>query len=89
MSSAPKIASGSGEEFLNLEQQTSNLDIFIILVLFYRRLLLILSTAFWISQQRWDKLRTEQKGTFANIYPDFVVELRSSSDKIESLRDGR
>lgn len=43
--------------------------------------------ACWVSQERWDNLTTEQKGTFANICPDFVVELRSSSDRIEPLRD--
>ncbi|MCJ8282176.1 MAG: Uma2 family endonuclease [Rivularia sp. ALOHA_DT_140] len=43
--------------------------------------------ACWVSQERWDNLTPEQKGTFANICPDFVVELRSSSDRIESLRD--
>lgn len=43
--------------------------------------------ASWVSQQRWDKLTAEQKGTFANICPDFVVELRSSSDRIETLQD--
>ncbi|MGB3636013.1 MAG: Uma2 family endonuclease [Rivularia sp. (in: cyanobacteria)] len=42
--------------------------------------------ASWVSQQRWDALTTEQKGTFANICPDFVVELRSSSDRIEPLQ---
>lgn len=42
--------------------------------------------ACWVSQERWDALNTEQKGTFANICPDFVVELRSSSDKLESLQ---
>lgn len=42
--------------------------------------------ASWVSQQRWDALTTEQKGTFANICPDFVVELRSSSDRIETLQ---
>ncbi|MDJ0735104.1 MAG: Uma2 family endonuclease [Nostocaceae cyanobacterium] len=42
--------------------------------------------ASWVSQKRWDALRTEQKGTFANICPDFVVELRSSSDRVESLQ---
>ncbi|WP_414623929.1 Uma2 family endonuclease [Calothrix sp. CCY 0018] len=42
--------------------------------------------ASWVSQQRWDSLTTEQKGTFANICPDFVVELRSSSDRIEPLQ---
>ncbi len=42
--------------------------------------------ASWVSQQRWDALTLEQKGTFANICPDFVVELRSSSDRIEPLQ---
>ena len=42
--------------------------------------------ASWVSQARWDALTTEQKGTFANICPDFVVELRSSSDRLESLQ---
>ncbi|MEO1765386.1 MAG: Uma2 family endonuclease, partial [Cyanobacteria bacterium J06629_18] len=42
--------------------------------------------ACWVSQERWDALNAEQKGTFANICPDFVVELRSRSDKLESLQ---
>ncbi|MBF2014743.1 MAG: Uma2 family endonuclease [Rivularia sp. T60_A2020_040] len=42
--------------------------------------------ASWVSQKRWDALTTEQKGTFANISPDFVVELRSSSDRIEPMQ---
>ena len=42
--------------------------------------------ASWVSQPRWDALTPEQKGTFANICPDFVVELRSSSDRLESLQ---
>ena len=42
--------------------------------------------ASWVSQQRWDNLTVEQKGTFANICPDFVVELRSGSDRIEPLQ---
>ncbi|MDC0835377.1 hypothetical protein AY599_03690 [Leptolyngbya valderiana BDU 20041] len=40
----------------------------------------------WISQERWDALTDEQKGTFANICPDFVVELRSHSDTLKSLQ---
>lgn len=32
--------------------------------------------ASWISRQRWDALTPEQKGTFPQICPDFVVELR-------------
>jgi Uma2 family endonuclease len=43
--------------------------------------------ACWISQERWDTLTEEQKGTFANICPDFVVELRSSSDTLKSLQE--
>ncbi len=43
--------------------------------------------ASWVSKKRWDALTPEQKGTFANICPDFVVELRSSSDRLESLQE--
>lgn len=42
--------------------------------------------ASWVSQVRWDALTSEQKGTFANICPDFVVELRSNSDRLETLQ---
>lgn len=42
--------------------------------------------ASWVSQARWDALKSEQKGTFANICPDFVVELRSNSDRLETLQ---
>ena len=43
--------------------------------------------ASWVSQERWDALTPEQKGTFANICPDFVVELRSSSDRLEPSQE--
>jgi Uma2 family endonuclease len=43
--------------------------------------------ASWVSGERWQVLTLEQKGTFANICPDFVVELRSSSDTLKSLQD--
>lgn len=36
--------------------------------------------ASWVSQARWDALTAAQKGTFAGVCPDFVVELRSQSD---------
>ena len=42
--------------------------------------------ASWVSRERWEALTPEQKGTFANICPDFVVELRSSSDRLQSLQ---
>ncbi|MEH1986903.1 Uma2 family endonuclease [Nostoc sp.] len=43
--------------------------------------------ASWVSVERWQTLTSAQKGTFANICPDFVVELRSSSDTLKSLQD--
>ncbi|KPQ40694.1 MAG: putative protein conserved in cyanobacteria [Phormidium sp. OSCR] len=43
--------------------------------------------ASWVSQARWDALSEAQKGRFANICPDFVVELRSHSDTVKSLQE--
>ncbi|MCC5635148.1 Uma2 family endonuclease [Nostoc sp. CHAB 5844] len=43
--------------------------------------------ASWVSQESWQALTPEQKGTFANICPDFVVELSSSSDTLKSLQE--
>ncbi|MEC4806341.1 MAG: Uma2 family endonuclease [Jaaginema sp. PMC 1080.18] len=43
--------------------------------------------ACWISQERWNPLTVEQKGTFPQICPDFVVELRSASDSLKSLQE--
>jgi len=43
--------------------------------------------ASWVSQERWDALNEEQKRRFAQICPDFVVELRSHSDTMKSLRE--
>ncbi|NEQ18823.1 MAG: Uma2 family endonuclease [Microcoleus sp. SIO2G3] len=43
--------------------------------------------ASWVSRERWQALTPEQQGTFANICPDFVVELRSSSDTLKPLED--
>jgi Uma2 family endonuclease len=43
--------------------------------------------ASWVSRERWQALTPEQKGTFAHICPDFVVELRSSSDTLKSGQD--
>lgn len=42
--------------------------------------------ASWVSRERWQALTPEQRGTFANICPDFVVELRSFSDSLKSLQ---
>ncbi len=42
--------------------------------------------ASWVSPDRWAALTDEQKGTFAAVCPDFVVELRSSSDSRTALQ---
>ena len=43
--------------------------------------------AAWILSDRWNQLAPEQQASFAPIAPDFVVELRSSSDTLASLQD--
>ncbi|AFZ09268.1 protein of unknown function DUF820 [Oscillatoria nigro-viridis PCC 7112] len=42
--------------------------------------------AAWVRRDRWDALTAEEKKKFAPICPDFVVELRSTTDSIEKLR---
>lgn len=42
--------------------------------------------AAWIKSSRWDALTNEQKASFAPICPDFLIELRSSSDTLSSLQ---
>jgi len=42
--------------------------------------------AAWIKKERWEALTAEQQEKFAPICPDFVVELRSPSDNLESLQ---
>lgn len=43
--------------------------------------------AAWISSHRWNALTPEQQASFAPIAPDFVVELRSSSDTLVGLQE--
>jgi Uma2 family endonuclease len=40
----------------------------------------------WISTERWQSLPVTDKAGFARIVPDFVVELRSASDKLDDCR---
>ena len=42
--------------------------------------------ASWIKLERWDALTEAQQASFAPICPDFVIELRSSSDTLKSLQ---
>ncbi|MEM9009547.1 MAG: Uma2 family endonuclease [Cyanobacteria bacterium P01_F01_bin.86] len=43
--------------------------------------------AAWILSDRWQTLSPEQQASFAPIAPDFVMELRSSSDTLTSLQE--
>lgn len=43
--------------------------------------------AAWIKSDRWMALSNEQKSSFAPICPDFVIELRSSSDTLKGLQE--
>ena len=40
----------------------------------------------WIKSDHWNALTEEEKASFAPICPDFVIELRSSSDTLSSLQ---
>jgi Uma2 family endonuclease len=44
--------------------------------------------ASWVSNERWEELsESQQKEEFSPLSPDFVVELRSSSDSLKKLRE--
>ncbi|MEL6604848.1 MAG: Uma2 family endonuclease [Cyanobacteria bacterium J06614_10] len=43
--------------------------------------------ASWIKSERWNALTDAQKSSFAPICPDFVIELRSSSDTLLELQE--
>ncbi len=42
--------------------------------------------ACWIKLEQWNTLTDEQKASFAPVCPDFVIELRSSSDTLSGLQ---
>jgi len=42
--------------------------------------------AAWIRRERWEALTPEQRRNFPPIAPDFVIELRSATDDLETLR---
>ncbi|HJP95305.1 MAG TPA: Uma2 family endonuclease [Pyrinomonadaceae bacterium] len=41
--------------------------------------------ASWIRREKWERLTTREREGFAPICPDFVVELRSETDRISQL----
>ncbi|MBP0001507.1 MAG: Uma2 family endonuclease [Cyanobacteria bacterium SID2] len=43
--------------------------------------------ASWIARDRWEALSAEEREKFAPICPDFVVELRSTSDRLQLLQE--
>src|SRR4028118_773286 len=44
--------------------------------------------ASWVSNERWEALtEIQQREEFSPISPDFIVELRSSSDSLKKLRE--
>ncbi len=40
----------------------------------------------WIANEKWNLLSKKEKNSFAPICPDFVVEIRSSTDKLKALQ---
>lgn len=42
--------------------------------------------AAWVSLERWETLSVEEQERFPPIYPDFVIELRSRTDRLASLQ---
>ncbi|AMA09369.1 Uma2 family endonuclease [Picosynechococcus sp. PCC 73109] len=43
--------------------------------------------AAWVSRQRWDALTATEKAKFPPLCPDFVVEIRSPSDRLQTLQE--
>jgi Uma2 family endonuclease len=43
--------------------------------------------ASWVRQERWEALSAEQRKGFGLLCPDFVVELRSPTDRLKDLQE--
>ncbi|NET55616.1 MAG: Uma2 family endonuclease [Symploca sp. SIO2E6] len=43
--------------------------------------------AAWVKLERWNSLTKEQQAKFPPICPDFVIELRSESDRLKPLQE--
>ena len=43
--------------------------------------------AAWVKLERWNSLTKEQKKKFPPLCPDFVIELRSESDRLKPLQE--
>lgn len=40
----------------------------------------------WVLREKWDNLSTYEKKRFSRLVPDFVIELRSGSDSLKTLK---
>ncbi len=43
--------------------------------------------AAWVCKERWDALTTEQQDRFVPLCPDFVAEILSKSDRLQTVQD--
>lgn len=43
--------------------------------------------AAWVKLERWETLTSEQRKKFPPIIPDFLIELRSESDRLQTLQE--
>ena len=43
--------------------------------------------AAWISKKRWNRLTEEEQESFSNLAPEFIIELRSKSDRLTRLKE--
>jgi Uma2 family endonuclease len=43
--------------------------------------------AAWVKLERWEALTDEEKKKFPPLTPDFLIELRSQSDRLKPLQD--
>jgi Uma2 family endonuclease len=43
--------------------------------------------AHWVSWERWNALSPQQQAGFARICPDFVIEIRSATDRLRPLQE--
>jgi Uma2 family endonuclease len=43
--------------------------------------------ASWMRRERWEALTPEQRNEFGHLCPDFVIELRSKSDRLKTLQE--
>lgn len=41
----------------------------------------------WVRREKWDNITEEERKKFSRLVPDFVIELRSSSDALKNLQD--